>query len=832
MNIKQITNRLFGFMLLLGTIVQAQSQIQLDLPNADFDDPSCSPIEYVNNIPNSSFCTGSCLGPNWNTAHGDAIDYINSSDGDHYVNLYSKNHGGEGIYYELGCDKRLLKGKKYRVRIKARTSVHIDRFYINITNSLYSKTEKCWGTGVKEDRAPQVPHQNIYSRFSPMDVGSCLTNMNDDKWDVVDVEFTANNDYKQIWIFALTSEKSSACFQLNDLEVYQICEETEHYENTSALPYLTKREKTVITGSNTRVLAGQNVNFRAGESITIGPGFSLESGANFSLDIENCSTNSADLGDELTITASALNSCEYRLNIKTCGSLKGPLTYEWSYGLPNVASPTVSPVVQTNYSVKVTDGEGKLYWGSISVDPINVSVSQSNEQCGTRVSVCNNYNLDYNWYYLDDLGAVYNYGTGSQALLSPTETTTYFVDVTDVLTGNSIKVPFNVDPNPGLLTVDEISNSCRTTLSVCNTSGLIYEWFYDVPNSNTDVSLGNNPYQDVNPVVATNYYVEITNPITGDTRRVYHTVNPRALSIVVDQNTCDVNNTLTANICDNTGDLSFSWTGSDGFTGSNNQITVSPYSDVTYTLEVTDEVTGATVSAVQDIKLNAYKGPLEVDFVPNALIAGCNCANELWFPSTTSGSHPDYAFNANQYKLQVFNRYGSLVYTKIETRTIPGFQEEEVSWDGQSNQGSSPGYLPSGVYFYILEMWNCDSYYDRSGNITLLYSSSNKKEEDLRFSSHEPVKKEVEEEVAVEELFSFETYPNPFSRDVNVSLGFVPDEHTVVRVFDLKGSLMYSNSNVSDPILVITSDYLKSPGLYFVEVENNNDVVRQKIIKQ
>ena len=44
-------------------------------------------------------------------------------------------------------------------------------------------------------------------------------------------------------------------------------------------------------------------------------------------------------------------------------------------------------------------------------------------------------------------------------------------------------------------------------------------------------------------------------------------------------------------------------------------------------------------------------------------------------------------------KIQIFNRWGALVYASTN------YQND---WNGQANQGSASGDMPSGTYFYII----------------------------------------------------------------------------------------------------------------------------------
>lgn len=79
------------------------------------------------------------------------------------------------------------------------------------------------------------------------------------------------------------------------------------------------------------------------------------------------------------------------------------------------------------------------------------------------------------------------------------------------------------------------------------------------------------------------------------------------------------------------------------------------------------------------------------------------------------------AYNATRYKLDIYNRYGEVIFTKEADAPCEGFTNKSISWDGNTTAGTD---LDIGVYYFILRLWNCDTKPDDpkiiKGDITLI----------------------------------------------------------------------------------------------------------------
>lgn len=95
---------------------------------------------------------------------------------------------------------------------------------------------------------------------------------------------------------------------------------------------------------------------------------------------------------------------------------------------------------------------------------------------------------------------------------------------------------------------------------------------------------------------------------------------------------------------------------------------------------------------------------LEGMIVPNVFTPNGDGINDV-FNIKNSGM--------DEYTLQVFNRWGLLLF---ET-TAP-----QVKWDGTTNAGEQ---VPAGVYYFIVKAKSATQNYEKTGTVTVLYSSNN-----------------------------------------------------------------------------------------------------------
>lgn len=119
--------------------------------------------------------------------------------------------------------------------------------------------------------------------------------------------------------------------------------------------------------------------------------------------------------------------------------------------------------------------------------------------------------------------------------------------------------------------------------------------------------------------------------------------------------------------------VSYSWTGSNGFTSSVNPVDITHLSPGTYTLTVTD---GNGCDGIENIDISST-----ICEIPNAITPNNDGLNDSF---NLSG--------LNVLKLEIYSRWGRKVYEKN------GYIDE---WHGQNSEG---GILPDSTYYYIIEL--------------------------------------------------------------------------------------------------------------------------------
>ncbi len=236
-------------------------------------------------------------------------------------------------------------------------------------------------------------------------------------------------------------------------------------------------------------------------------------------------------------------------------------SYSWSNGATS-QSITVTPTSNTTYSVTVTSGT------CVATDAMNVSITNVTANAGTDQDICEGQSATltatgggtYAWS---------NGATGASITVSPTSTQTYTVTVTNNGCTDTDQVEVMV--NNSIANAGSDQTICAGgTATLTATGGGTYAW----SNGATGATISVSPTSDQT------YTVTVTNNGCVDTDQVEVMVNNAIANAGQDQTICvGETATLTA-----TGGGSYTW--SNGATGAT--ISVSPSSDQTYTVTVTD----------------------------------------------------------------------------------------------------------------------------------------------------------------------------------------------------------------------------------------------------
>ncbi len=257
-------------------------------------------------------------------------------------------------------------------------------------------------------------------------------------------------------------------------------------------------------------------------------------------------------------------------------------TYAWSSG-GTAASETVTPSSATTYSVTVTDPGGCTGTDSVTVS-VNalptLSVTGNTTICaGASTTLTASGGTSYSWS---------SGGTSAGETVTPASTTTYTVTATDVngCTGSdSVSVTVNPLPVPSITGNTTICAGASITLTA--TGGGTYAWS----------SGGSAAAETVSPASTSTYTVTVTDG-NGCTATATSTVTVNALPNAAITGTTSIctgqSATLTA-----AGSGNYAW--STGATTSS--ITVTPAVTTTYSLTVTDPVTGCANTSTSTVNV-------------------------------------------------------------------------------------------------------------------------------------------------------------------------------------------------------------------------------------
>ncbi len=315
-------------------------------------------------------------------------------------------------------------------------------------------------------------------------------------------------------------------------------------------------------------------------------------------------------------------------------------TYAWSTGLAgNVSGGNVSPTTNTTYTVTVTNSNSCTATGTVSVS-VNANPTVSPSATG---NICAGASATLAANATAGSGSISTYawssglaGNVAGGTVSPASTTTYTVTVTNsnscTVTG-SVSVNVNATPTVALTATPAIiCNGGTTTLAANATAGsgsiTVYTWNGGV--------LGNVSGGSVSPTINTTYTVTVTNSNSCTATGIVSVTvnaNPTVTPTVTPPAICNgQSTTLAANATAGSGSIStYAW--SSGLAGNVSGGSVSPTTNTTYTVTVTNSNT-CTVIGTVSVTVNTL--PTVAPTATPATI--CNGQSTALVANATAGS--------------------------------------------------------------------------------------------------------------------------------------------------------------------------------------------------
>jgi hypothetical protein len=336
------------------------------------------------------------------------------------------------------------------------------------------------------------------------------------------------------------------------------------------------KDQTICLGNSATLTAtgGTSYKWSTGEttaSITVNP----TETSTYSVEVSDGTTTDTDevvvMVNELP-TASAGTNVTIESGQSTTLTASGGDSYQWNTG-ETTASITVSPTTTTNYEVTVTkNGCSATDFVKVTVNAATAPPVMVTADAGKDQTIC----LGNSATLTATGGTSYKWSTGETSAsitVSPTETTTYSVEVSDVTSSDIDEVVVVVNSAPQAKAGSNRTITLGETIVLTASGGDSYQW----SNGETTASIS------VSPSTTTTYSVEVfSNGCSGTDQVKVSVVKP------IPPADADAGGDLT--ICRGE---SITLTGSGGTvyhwsTGETTQnITVSPDRTTTYILEAT-----------------------------------------------------------------------------------------------------------------------------------------------------------------------------------------------------------------------------------------------------
>jgi hypothetical protein len=501
-------------------------------------------------------------------------------------------------------------------------------------------------------------------------------------------------------------------------------------------------------------------------------------------------------------------------------TVQGASSFLWSTG-ESTNSITVSPTETSTYTVSGTDN------GCQAAAAVTVFVvGELNANAGEDVSICNGESVTLN----ASGGSGYTWNTGateSTIIVSPTETTTYSVTVTDDF-GNSDtdSVTVTVNETPNVIVTNNTEIVEGDSIELTASGAVSYVW----SNGATTASILVSPDE-----TTTFSVIGTTNTCSASAEVTITVIEQFQASAGADERVCD-NYDYQVTLSANQGD-SYFWS-----TGETTQsINVSPLFTTTYSVTVTsgiqedtDEVTVYVDPNPNVVIVNGDSVDiLDGDFITLSATGansyewnnGATQSNIAVSPSqSTTYSVKGYINDCYDEKEIAVNVFQPVVADAGEDKficldevtTLTASGGDEYLWStGETTQTIEVS--PNQTTDYSVTVFNAVDFDEAFVRV----------EVDLD-CDQEPIESEQPLD------FSFDVYPNPATDYINVKLSgtlIVSD----IYLYDFTGKLIYqtqiSNDNIN--LSATTQIDVKSlnSGIYFVKlVDSGRDVTKKLIV--
>jgi len=507
-------------------------------------------------------------------------------------------------------------------------------------------------------------------------------------------------------------------------------------------------------------------------------------------------------------------------------SVSGSDNYLWSTGETS-SEITVAPLNTTIYSVTSVGSNGC----STTLDILVIVIPEVVANAGLDETICNNEEI-----ILTAMGgSTYLWNTGattSQIVVSPQETTTYTVTVTDDYGFSDVdSVTVTVDEAPNITVTEDVFLIEGESTLLSASGGENYLW----STGETSASI------TVAPNQTTTYTItSVSNNGCFTTQQILVTVEPLFIaSAGEDRNVCE-NDTYEIQLTAGQGD-SYVWS-----TGETTQsIIVSPLSTTTYTVTIvygfqedTDDVTvyvnpNPSVVILNGDSVNIMNG----DFVT---LSASGANSYEW---NNGATQPNIAVSPSQTTTYEVRGFINDCYDEkqVTVNIIPEV-EADAGEDVEICVGETVALTATGGDEYEWSTGEFTQSIEVSPNSTTEYTVTVYNELDFDEDSVIVfVNDNCDENNNVPEIpeetgeFKFDVFPNPADNEVNIKLsGSV--ELSRIYLYDTTGKLIYSeiisNESLGSSSTRVLDIGTLIPGVYYVKLEDRNKEIFKHLIIQ
>ncbi|CAN5912356.1 hypothetical protein BH11BAC7_BH11BAC7_14360 [soil metagenome] len=386
-----------------------------------------------------------------------------------------------------------------------------------------------------------------------------------------------------------------------------------------------------------------------------------------------------------------------------------PILYNWSGGLLNQFSNTVTPATNITYTLNIIDGNGctagPLLFPIVIAGPVGVTASGASPICiggGTSLTATGNGGdgtYTYNWMP----GNI----NGQTVTVTPPATTTYTVTANDGCGQTSTQtVQIVVQQVPALSFTADTTHGCSPllvnfTIDTTGFGGAAFLWNFD---DNGTTSTGVNPAHSFTTPGCHDVSLTVTVPPGCAVTQFYpcmiRTLPHPGASFVATPIITDILNPTIELDNTSSGGNDWFWTYGDStssvFYEQDHTYGV-PGNYPIYLIVMNDS--GCTDTARIDIIVRDY----HTFYVPNAFTPDGNGRNEVFQPEFTN-------ILESGYTMMIFDRWGNLVFDTHDVKE---------GWNGQAKNSGKQ--MEIGVYVYKISFTdNMDRVHQLMGHVSLL----------------------------------------------------------------------------------------------------------------